>query len=329
MRYAAINGWGMYVPERVLTNADLEKMVDTSDEWIVTRTGIRERRIAGPDELSSTMGAAAARPAMERAGVSPSEVDLIVCGTSSPDKPLPSTAAIVQGLLGTKRAVPFDVNAACSGFVYALGVASQFVRSGVSRTAVVIGSDKLSKFMDYKDRNTCILFGDGAGAVVLQATDEPVGVLAFDLGAVPGTADLLYVDDESKAVAADAIPPAGQYMKMQGREVFKYAVRAMEESSLRVLETVGLGVGQVDLLVPHQANARMIEAVVQRLELSMERAVVNIDRYGNTSAATIPIALCEAEAQGRLHEGDNLLMTACGGGLTWGSALVRWGRKIA
>lgn len=327
MMYAAITGWGMYVPERVLTNADLERMVDTSDEWIVTRTGIRERRIAGPQELVSTMGTAAARQALAVAGVAPEAVDLVVCGTSSPDKPLPSTAAIIQADIGAAHAAPFDVNAACSGFVYALVIATQFIRSGAAKTAVVIGSDKLTKFMDYTDRNTCILFGDGAGAVVLQATEKPAGVITFDLGAIPGTAELLHVEGRvAEAIAVDAIPPAGQYMKMEGREVFKHAVRAMGDSSVKVVSEAHLDVGQIDLLIPHQANLRMIDAVAKRLELPMERAVINIDRYGNTSAATIPIAMCEAVQQGRLHDGDNVLLTACGGGLTWGSALLKWGR---
>ncbi len=328
MAYAAITGWGMQVPERVLTNADLEKMVETSDEWIQTRTGIRERHIAGPGEFSSTLGAAAARQALERAGVTPAEVDLIVVGTSSPDQPLPSTAAIIQGALGATRAAPFDVNAACSGFVYALVVGTQFVRAGSSKTALVIGADVLTRFIDYKDRNTCILFGDGAGAVVLRASQQPAGVLAFDLGAVPNTADLLYVDRHGvNPMVADAIPPAGQYMKMEGREVFKYAVRAMGDSSVKVLEQAGLSVHDIDLLIPHQANLRMIEAVAKRLDLPMKKAVVNIDRYGNTSAGTIPIAICEAYDSGRLHDGDNVLLTACGGGLTWGSAVVKWGGK--
>lgn len=327
MAYGAITGWGMYVPERVLTNADLEKMVDTSDEWIRTRTGIRERHIAGPDDRSSTMGAAAARQALERAGVRPEDVDLIVVGTSSPDSPMPSTACIIQTLIGAKRAAPFDVQAVCSGFVYSLVVGTQFIRSGASKTVLVIGTDMLTRYIDYTDRNTCILFGDGAGAVVLQATEQEAGVLAFDMGAILNTAELLHVPAAGKhALVADAIPPDSQYMSMEGKEVFKYAVRAMGDSSLKVLAEAGLSVDQVDLLIPHQANLRMIDAVAKRLELPMERAVINIDRYGNTSAATIPIAICEADAAGRLHDGDYVLMTACGGGLTWGSVVVRWGR---
>ena len=325
MAYAAWTGWGMYVPERVLTNADLESMVDTSDEWIRTRTGIRERRIAGPGELSSTMGAAAAKQALERAGMQPDEVDLLVLGTSSPDRPMPATACLIQTLIGATRAAPFDVQAVCSGFVYAAVIATQFIRAGTSRTALVVGADVLTRYVNYKDRNTCILFGDGAGAVVLQATSEPAGILAFDLGAVAGTADLLQVPGSSHPLSADALPPETRYLSMEGREVFKYAVRAMGDSSSKVLDEAGLTVDDIDLLIPHQANLRMIEAVAKRLEMPMERAVINIDRYGNTSAATIPIAVCEADAAGRLHDGANVLMTACGGGLTWGSALVKWG----
>ena len=325
MAYGAITGWGMYVPERILTNADLEQMVDTSDEWIRTRTGIRERRIAGPGETSSTMGAAAARQALKRAGVAPDAVDLLGVGTTSPEHPRPSTACLIQTAIGATRAAPFDVQAVCSGFVYALVVGTQFIRSGASRTALVVDADVLTRYINYKDRNTCILFGDGAGAVVLQASSQPAGVLTFDLGAVEGTADLLHVPRDTHPMAADALPPAGQYMKMEGREVFKYAVRAMGDSSIKVLEEAGLSVHDIDLLIPHQANLRMIEAVAKRLELPMDRAVINIDRYGNTSAATIPIAICEAHAAGRLHDGDNVLMTACGGGLTWGSAVVKWG----
>jgi len=327
MAYAAITGWGMYVPERILTNADLEKMVDTSDEWIRTRTGIRERHIAGPADLSSTMGATAARQAIERAGIAPDDIDLIVCGTSSPDSPMPSTACLIQSHLDATRAAPFDVQAVCSGFVYSLVIGTQFILSGAAKTVVVVGTDMLTRYVDYTDRNTCILFGDGAGAVVLQASAQPSGVLAFQLGALPGTSEMLHVPGvNSHPLAADALPPDAQYMKMEGREVFKHAVRAMAESSAEVLAKTGLSVEDIALLIPHQANLRMIEAVAKRLDMPMERAIVNIDRYGNTSAATIPIAICEAFDAGRLHDGDNVLLTACGGGLTWGSAVVKWGR---
>lgn len=327
MAYAAITGWGMCVPERILTNADLERMVETSDEWIQTRTGIRERRVAGPGETSSTLGSAAAQRALERAGVRPEQLDLIVVGTSTPDNPLPSTASIIQTNIGAPRAAPFDVNAACSGFVYALVTGTQFIAAGRSQNVLVVGVDVLTRYIDYQDRNTCILFGDGAGAVVLQASERPAGVLTFDMGAVVGTSNLLYVSPRvSHPLVADALPPEGQYMRMEGREVFKYAVRAMGDSSLKVVNEVGLTVSDIDLLVPHQANLRMIEAVAKRLDLPMDRAVVNIDRYGNTSAGTIPIAMCEAWDEGRLRDGDNILITACGGGLTWGSALIKWGQ---
>lgn len=329
MNYGAITGWGMYVPERILTNADLEKMVDTSDEWIRTRTGIRERHIAGPNDTSSTMGATAAKQALERAGVSPDEVDLIVVGTSSPDQPMPSTACLIQTRIGASNAAPFDVQAVCSGFIYALVVGTQFIRTGAYKTVLVVGTDMLTRYIDYTDRNTCILFGDGAGAVVLRATPRPAGVLSFDLGAMAGTSGLLQVPGTyTHPLDADALPPETHYMKMEGREVFKLAVRAMGDSSEKVLQQAGLSVTDIDLLVPHQANLRMIDAVAKRLELPLERAVINIDRYGNTSAATIPIALCEAFDAGRLHDGDTVLMTACGGGLTWGSAVVRWEPRV-
>jgi 3-oxoacyl-[acyl-carrier-protein] synthase III len=326
MTYAALTGWGMYVPERVLSNADLEELVDTSDEWIVTRTGIRERRIAGPGETSASMGVQAARQALERAGVDPRDIDILVVATSTPDQLMPSAACVVQTELGALRAGPMDVNAACSGFAYGLAVGVQFVRSGTSKTVLVVGTDTLSRFLNYQDRNTCILFGDGAGAVVLQASDEPVGVLSIDLGALPGTGELLEIPGGGSARPAsqETLAHKLHYMTMQGREVFKHAVRAMGESTLKVIADAGLTPDQVDLLIAHQANLRIIEAMAKRLELPMERVFVNIDRYGNTSAASIPIAICEAHAAGRLRPGDHLAITAFGGGLTWGSALIRW-----
>ncbi len=327
MTYAAITGWGMYVPKRVLTNAELEQLVDTSDEWIVTRTGIRERRIAAPNETTSSMGVVAAQQAMERAGVTPLDIDLLVVATSSPDQLMPSAACMIQTALGALRAAPMDVNAACSGFVYGLAVGAQFVRAGASQTALVIGADTLSRFVNYRDRNTCILFGDGAGAVLLQARPHQTGVLAVDLGAVVETGDLLEIPGGGAAcpATAETVAKGLHYMTMQGREVFKHAVRAMGDSAASVIATAGLTPDDIGLLVPHQANLRIIEATAKRLNLSMDRVFVNIDRYGNTSAATIPIGICEAHAAGRLHPGDNIVLTAFGGGLTWGSAVVRWG----
>ena len=326
MTYAALTGWGMYVPERVLSNADLERIVDTSDEWIVQRTGIRERRIAGPGETSATMGVRAARQALDRAGVDPRDIDILVVATSTPDQLMPSAACVVQTELGAVRAGPMDVNAACSGFAYGLAVGTQFVRSGTSKTVLVIGTDTLSRFLNYQDRGTCILFGDGAGAVVLQAPDEPTGVLSIDLGAIPDTGEMLEIPGGGSAHPAspETLAQNLHYMTMQGREVFKHAVRAMGESTLKVIADAGLTPDQVNLLIPHQANIRIIDAMAKRLELPMHQVFVNIDRYGNTSAASIPIAMCEAQASGRLKRGDHLAITAFGGGLTWGSALIRW-----
>jgi 3-oxoacyl-[acyl-carrier-protein] synthase III len=327
MTYAAITGWGMYVPSRVLSNTDLEKMVDTDDEWIRTRTGIRERRIAGPDETTSTMGTIAAQNAIRQAGIDPHDIDLLVVATSTPDQLMPSAACMIQTALDAPRAAPMDVNAACSGFVFALGVATQFVRSGTSRCALVVGVDALTRFLNYEDRNTCILFGDGAGAVVLQPSDTPSGLLSLDLGALPGTGQLLEIPGGGSAHPAThaTVDARLHCMTMQGREVFKLAVRAMGDSSVKVIADAGLQPDDIALLIPHQANLRIIEATAKRLDLSMERVYVNIDRYGNTSAATIPIAMCEAVAEGRLRSGDNTVITAFGGGLTWGSGVVRWG----
>ncbi len=328
MSLAAITGWGMSVPERVLSNADLERMVDTSDEWIVTRTGIRERRVVGPDESTVTMGTVAARQAIARAGLTPADIDLLIVATSTPDQLMPSAACMIQTALGATCAGPMDLNAACSGFVFALATAAQFIRTGASTAALVVGSDTLTRFINYQDRNTCILFGDGAGAVVLQPTERRRGVLSIDLGAIPGTGALLEIPGGGCRLPAthESVEAGQHFMTMQGREVFKLAVRAMGDSCAKVIADAGLTPADVSLLVPHQANIRILEATAKRLDLPMERVFVNIDRYGNTSAATIPIALCEADAAGLLHDGDNLVLTAFGGGLTWASAVVRWGR---
>jgi len=326
MPFAAVTGWGMCVPNRVLTNADLEQLVDTSDEWIVTRTGIRERRIAGPGDGSTSMGAAAARAALERAGLAANDVELLVVATTTPDQLMPSAACSIQTALGADRAGPMDLNAACSGFVYGLTVAAQCLRSGAFRNALVVGVDTLSRFIDYRDRNTCILFGDGAGAVVLQASELPGGLLTADLGAVPGTGALLEIPAGGAAqpASAETVAAGLHYMTMQGREVFKLAVRAMGDSSAKVIAEAGLAVEDIALLIPHQANLRIIEATAKRLDLPMERVFVNIERYGNTSAATIPIAICEAWDAGRLKHGDLAVLTAFGGGLTWASAVVKF-----
>jgi 3-oxoacyl-[acyl-carrier-protein] synthase III len=327
--YAAITGCGMYVPERVVTNADLERMVDTSDEWIRARTGIVERRVAGPGEHTSVMASRAARRALATAGLSPHAIDLVVVATCTPDRPFPATACTVQAELGIPNAAAFDLGAACSGFVYGLSVVTGMIRSGLHRNALLIGADVFTHYIDWTDRNTCVLFGDGAGAVVVQATEQPLGMLAAKLGSWGEGEDLMAVEAGGTRLPASpaTIAQGQQYVYMNGREIFKHAVRQMGESSLQALREVGLTMGDVQLVIPHQANLRIIEAIAKRLEVPMERVLVNLDRYGNTSAGTIPIALCEAVEQGRLRPGDNLLLTAFGGGLTWGSALVRWGTE--
>lgn len=327
-KYAAITGWGMAVPQRIVTNADLERMVSTSDEWIVTRTGIRERRVVGPGESTSTLATEAARRALAIAGLAPAAIDLVVLATCTPDRPFPATACTVQANLGIERAAAFDVAAACSGFVYGLAVSTSMIRSGAARNVLFIAADVFTHYINWNDRNTCVLFGDGAGAMVLQATDAPLGQLSSVLGASGRDEDLMAVDAGGTRLPATAelIEQGRQYVYMNGREIFKLAVRGMGDSSTQAIAEAGLTPGDIDLVVPHQANLRIIEATAKRLDMPMERVFVNIDRYGNTSAATIPIALVEAVEQGRLKDGDNVLVTAFGGGLTWASSVIRWGR---
>lgn len=312
----------MAVPQRVLTNADLEKMVDTSDQWILERTGIRERRVAGEDETSSTLGAAAGREALESAGLDPLDVDLIVCATTSPDMLFPSTACLVQHQLGCVRAAAFDLSAACSGFAYGLAVTSQLVATGAFRNALLVGVDVLTKFLDWTDRSTCVLFGDGAGAVVLRAGEggpggTGPGLISTHLHADGSYADLLYVD------GGPGVSGTSGRVRMNGREVFRHAVAKLSAVVDEALAANGLDHAAVDWLVPHQANLRIIEAVAKKLQLPMERVVVTVDRHANTSGASIPLALAEAKADGRLRPGQLVLMEAIGGGLTWGAALLR------
>jgi 3-oxoacyl-[acyl-carrier-protein] synthase-3 len=327
-RYAAITGWGHYVPERVLTNADLQKMVDTNDEWIISRTGIKERRVAAPEESTSTLAANAARKALAVAGIEPSDLDLIVVATASPDYFFPSTACVVQSLLGVTRIPAFDIGAACSGFIYALGTATQFIRSGMYKRILVIGAETLTRLTDYTDRRTCILFGDGAGAVVIEATDQPRGLLSLTMGADGSGGPLLMVPGGGtrEPMTHEVLDRHDQFIKMEGAEVFKFAVRMMGDAAIEAIARAGMQFREIDLLVPHQANLRIIEATAKRFDLPRDRVWVNIDKYGNTSAATIPISLSEAAAQGLLHDGSNLLLVAFGGGLTWGASVVRWGR---
>jgi 3-oxoacyl-[acyl-carrier-protein] synthase-3 len=326
-KFAAITGWGMAVPQRVLSNADLERLVNTSDEWIQTRTGIRERRVAGPGEHTSTLASEAGRRALEQAQVPPSAIDLVILATCTPDRPFPATACTVQANLGLVCPA-FDLAAACSGFVYGLQVATNMIQAGTARTVLFVAADVFTHYINWHDRNTCVLFGDGAGAVVLQATDEPLGLLSCVLGASGSDEDLMTVEVGGTRLPATAelLEQGRQYVTMNGREMFKVAVRSMADSSLQALQTAGLGLDDVALVIPHQANVRILDATAKRLGVEMDRVFVDLDRYGNTSAASIPIALVEAVAAGRVPDGANVLLTAFGGGLTWASAVVRWGR---
>jgi 3-oxoacyl-[acyl-carrier-protein] synthase-3 len=321
-----MTGWGRYVPERILTNFDLEKMVDTSDEWIRTRTGIRERHIAAPGETCSTMSLAAARQALAVAKLPPSEVELIIVATSSPDYWVPSVASMIQDQLGAKNAPAFSLVAGCTGWVYALATASQFIQTGAYRNALVIGTEHLSIGVDWTDRNTCVLFGDGSGAVVLEASDQPTGILAFELGSDGSDYDALILHG-----GAGAHPPSHevinqrlQYLRMDGRRVFKFATRVMANSVRKVVTASGLTIEDIALIIPHQANDRIIELARRRLRVSPDKIVVNIDRYGNTSAASIPLALVEAIEDGRVKPGDRLVFVGFGAGLTWAAAAFHW-----
>ncbi len=323
---AGIVGLGVGIPEQVVTNHDLEQRIDTSDEWIVTRTGIRERRVAPPDIATSDLAAQAATQALQNAGKSAEEVDLIVVATATPDMPWPSTACLVQAKIGASRAAAFDLNAVCSGFVYALWMASQAVETGAYQCVLVIGADILSRQVNWEDRATCVLFGDGAGAVVLAPVEHPYGVLAGVLGADGTGAPLLHVPagGTREPLSPEALARKRHTIQMRGREVFKFAVTIMGEVSLQALEKAGIPPEEVALFIPHQANIRIIQAAAERLNLPIERVFVNVDRYGNTSAASIPIALYEAWKQGRLKQGDVAVVVGFGAGLTWGSCVIRW-----
>jgi 3-oxoacyl-[acyl-carrier-protein] synthase III len=327
MPSARIVGTGAYVPERVLTNADLEKLVDTSDEWIVTRTGISERHIAADDEATSDLAFHAAQRALEAARVDPVDVDMILVATATPDMFFPSTACIVQDRLGARRAAGLDVSAACSGFVYGMAVADGLIRAGSARTVLLIGAEALTKVVNWQDRNTCVLFGDGAGAVVLRGDEGERGVLSSHLYADGSKGALLILPGGgSRHPVSQAVVDAGlaKIQMNSGNEVFKLAVRAMEDAALTALKQNGLEVGDVDFLVTHQANLRIISALGQRLGLPDRKVVVNIQAVGNTSAASIPLALDGAVRDGRIREGHLVLLCAFGGGLTWASSLIRW-----
>ncbi len=321
--FSRIAGTGSYLPEKVVTNDDLAKVVDTSDEWILSRTGIRERRVVAEGQTTSDLGYQAALKAIEAAGVSVDEIDLIVVGTTTPDLIFPSTACLIQQKLGVRGCPAFDVNAACSGFVFALSVADQYLRSGAAKTALVVGAETLTRMVDWTDRTTCVLFGDGGGAVILKA-DTETGILGTHLHADGSKKELLWNPvGVSSGFDADA-PNAGVRIVMAGNDVFKHAVKALDSVVDETLEAHGLDKHDLDWLIPHQANLRIIEATARRLDMPMERVIVTVDRHGNTSSASVPLALDEAVRSGRVQRGQLLLLEAFGGGFTWGSALLRY-----
>ena len=321
--HSRIAGTGSYLPEKVVTNDDLSKVVDTSDEWIRTRTGIRQRQVAADGQTSSDMGHQAALKAIEAAGIDPSGIDLIVVGTTTPDYVFPSTACLIQQKLGIPGCPAFDVNAACSGFLFALSVADQFIRTGSARTVLVVGVETLTRMVDWTDRTTCVLFGDGAGAVVLKA-DADTGILSTHLHADGNKRDLLCCPVGVSAGFDNSLPNAGVRITMAGNEVFKHAVKALDSVVDEALEANGLDKGDLDWLIPHQANLRIIEATAKRLDMPMERVIVTVDRHGNTSSGSVPLALDEAVRSGKIQRGQLLLLEAFGGGFTWGSALLRY-----
>ena len=325
-RTCSITGVGSYVPEKILTNADLEKLVDTSDEWITTRTGIKERHMAAKDEFTSDMAAKAAQRAMKMAGVTASEIDLIIVATITPDMPFPATACFVQQKIGAKRAAAFDLEAACSGFIYGLEIGQQFIMSRTYDTVLVIGAEKLSAITDWKDRNTCVLFGDGAGAAVLQNRENSHGLLTAVMGADGGKANLLFMPAGGSRCPAtrESVDARQHFLHMNGKETFKNAVQAMCSAAQEVLRRCEVDITRIKCVIPHQANRRIIDAVGERLGATPEQMFINVNRYGNTSAASVAIALDEAVASGKIQRGDLILLVVFGAGLTWGAAVIEW-----
>jgi len=322
-----IIGSGSYAPEKVITNKDLEKLVETSDEWIVERTGIRERRMAAPDEAASDLVVKAAIRALEMANTRPEELDLIIVGTISPDQPLPSCAAFVQAKLGAKKAFAFDLAAACAGSLYAMSVADQYIKTGMAKRVLVAGVEVLTRIVDWNDRNTCVLFGDGAGALVLGPSPDPNrGILSTHLHSDGSTADILCIKGGGSKLplSEDVLKQKLNKVSMNGKEVYKFAVRSLEEVSREALAANGLTPQQVDHVIAHQANVRIIDAVLGRLEIPLSKCWLNIDKYGNTSSASLPMTLDEASRAGRLKQGDLIAMMAIGAGMAWGGAVVRW-----
>lgn len=328
--FAEIAGLGVAVPERIMTNADFEKILDTSDAWIIERTGIRERHIAGPDQSVAMLGQEATMRAMAEAGIGPMDLDAIIVGTATPDRLLPSTACDLQALLGAERAAAFDISAACPGFVYALTVGEGLIASGQAEHVLVLGAEKLSTITDYTDRSTAILFGDGAGAAILRrkagGSTDGRGILSTFIRSDGRLAPLLYRPGggSSEPISEKVVAERSHFMKMAGREVFKAAVRTMAQACDEALERAGVTADEIDLLVPHQANIRIIEATAKHANLPMDKVLVNVDRYGNTSSASIPLAIAQAREEGRIRPGSLLLLVAFGAGFTWGSTVIRW-----
>jgi len=325
-RACSITGVGSYVPEKILTNADLEKMVETSDEWITTRTGIKERRIAAANEFTSDMAARAAERAMKMADVIGEQIDLVIVATITPDMPFPATACLVQQKIGAKRAAAFDLEAACSGFIYGLEVGQQFINSRTYNTVLVIGAEKLSSIVDWNDRNTCVLFGDGAGAAILQNRENSHGLLTAVMGADGEKADLLFMPGGGSRCPAtkDSLDARLHFLRMEGKETFKCAVQAMQSAAQEVLRRCELNISQIKCVIPHQANRRIIDVVGERLGAKPEQLFVNLEKYGNTSAASVAIALDEAVAAKKIQRGDLVLLVVFGAGLTWGAAVIEW-----
>jgi 3-oxoacyl-[acyl-carrier-protein] synthase-3 len=325
-RSCSIASVGSYVPDRILTNADLEKLVDTSDEWITTRTGIKERRIAAAHEYTADLAAKAALRAIHDGRVSVDQIDLIIVATITPDMPFPSTACLVQRKIGATRAAAFDLEAACSGFIYGLEIAQQFIMSRTYDTVLVIGAEKLSSIVDWKDRNTCVLFGDGAGAAILQNRPNTHGLLTAVMGADGRKADLLFMAGGGSRcpATAESVASGMHYLRMEGKETFKNAVQAMQTAAEEALRRCEIDVSRIKCIIPHQANRRIIDAVLERLGARQDQLFVNLHKYGNTSAASVAIALDEAVASGRVRRGDLILMVVFGAGLTWGAAVIEW-----
>ncbi len=326
MRGSTIAGIGHYIPERVVPNAELEQIVNTTDEWIVTRTGIRERRVAAPDQASSDLAYEAAKEAMADAGVGPGDLDLIIVGTATPDMLFPATACVLQDRLGARRAGAFDLSAACSSWVYGVAVAHGYVSSGLAETVLVVGAETLSKITNWNDRSTCVLFGDSAGAAVMGPCESGQGFLSFYLGADGGGGSLISLPAGGSRLPSsyETVERQQHYLQMNGREVYKFAVRLIPRAIQEAVDRAGLTIEDVDWFIPHQANVRIIDAAAERLGQPKEKFFVNVERYGNTSSASVPVALYEAVRDGHIHHGDVAVLVAFGGGLTWASCALRW-----